>query len=52
MKIFDRINPLTGAIASSAPAMTADQASEVASKAQAAFPDWAASGPNTRRAMS
>jgi len=50
-KTFDRINPLTGAVASSAPAMTSDQAADIANKAQAAFPAWAALGPNARREM-
>jgi acyl-CoA reductase-like NAD-dependent aldehyde dehydrogenase len=50
-KTFDRINPLTGAVASSAPAMTSDQAAGVAGKAHAAFPAWAALGPNQRREM-
>ncbi len=50
-KTFDRMNPLTGGVASTAPAMTPDQAAEVAIKAQAAFPPWAALGPNLRREM-
>jgi len=31
--------------------MTSDQAAEVVNKAQAAFPAWAAPGPNARREM-
>jgi benzaldehyde dehydrogenase (NAD) len=46
---FERINPLTNEVASSAPAMTAAQASAVADRAASAFPAWAASGPNARR---
>ena len=45
------MNERNHAVASSAPAMTSDQAAEVVSKAQAAFPAWAAPGPNARREM-
>src|ERR1700683_4626866 len=38
-------------VASYAPALTSHQAVEVANKAQAAFPAWAALGPNARREM-
>ncbi|MFC6632553.1 aldehyde dehydrogenase [Microbulbifer taiwanensis] len=48
---FERINPLTGAVASSAPAMQVDEAVAVAERAQAAFPAWAALGPNARRSV-
>ncbi|WP_425228929.1 aldehyde dehydrogenase [Sphingomonas sp.] len=46
-----RRNPLTGAVASSAPAMTPGEAVAVADRAAAAFPAWAGSGPNARRAV-
>jgi benzaldehyde dehydrogenase (NAD) len=48
---FDRINPMTGEVASSAPAMKAADIPAVAAKAAAAFPVWAAMGPNARRAV-
>ncbi len=47
---FQRINPLTGAIASTARSMQPSEMPAVAARAQAAFPDWAAAGPNVRRA--
>jgi acyl-CoA reductase-like NAD-dependent aldehyde dehydrogenase len=48
---FERINPITGAVASSAPAMQASDIPAIADKADAAFPIWAATGPNARRAV-
>ncbi len=48
---FNRINPLTGEVASSAPAMQAGDMPAVAARAAAAFPAWAAQGPNARRAV-
>ena len=48
---FERINPLTGAVASTAPAMQATDIPSIAAKAAAAFPEWAAMGPNARRAV-
>jgi acyl-CoA reductase-like NAD-dependent aldehyde dehydrogenase len=48
---FSRINPLTGEVASSAPAMKAADIPAVAARAAAAFPAWAAQGPNARRAV-
>jgi benzaldehyde dehydrogenase (NAD) len=48
---FTRLNPLTGDIASSAVAMKAADAAAVAARAVAAFPAWAALGPNARRAV-
>ncbi len=48
---FERINPLTGDVASSAEAMTAGQMHAVAARAGAAQPAWAAQGPNARRAV-
>jgi acyl-CoA reductase-like NAD-dependent aldehyde dehydrogenase len=49
--IFERINPMTGAVASSAPAMQAADMPAIAARAAAAFPAWAAMGPNARRAV-
>ncbi len=48
---FDRINPLTGEVASSAVAMKANNIPAIAAKAAAAFPGWASQGPNARRAV-
>ncbi len=47
---FDRIDPLTGAVASTSPAMTVAEAVAVADAAAAALPAWSALGPNARRA--
>ncbi len=49
--MFERINPMTGAVASSAKAMKAADMADVAERASAAFPAWAAMGPNARRAI-
>jgi len=48
---FERRNPLDGSVASSAQAMQAAQIPAIAAKAGAAFPAWAAQGPNARRAV-
>ncbi|MBU6443461.1 MAG: aldehyde dehydrogenase [Alphaproteobacteria bacterium] len=48
---FTRTNPLTGKPASTARAMTPAEAAAVAARASAAFPAWAAQGPNARRAV-
>ena len=48
---FTRLNPLTGEVASSAPAMKAADIPAIAAKAAAVFPAWAAQGPNARRAV-
>jgi benzaldehyde dehydrogenase (NAD) len=48
---FERLNPMTGAVASRARAMTPADACAVADAAAAAFPAWSALGPNARRAM-
>ena len=48
---FNRINPITGEVASSAPAMKAGDMPAIAARAGAAFPAWAAQGPNSRRAV-
>ncbi|TNE38783.1 MAG: aldehyde dehydrogenase [Sphingomonadales bacterium] len=47
---FERLDPLTGEVASHAVAMTVEEANAVADRATAAFPQWAALGPNARRA--
>lgn len=46
---FTRLNPLTGEVASTAPAMQAADIPAIAARAAAAFPAWAAQGPNARR---
>jgi len=48
---FTRINPLTGEAASRATAMKASDIPAIAARANAAFPSWAAQGPNARRAV-
>jgi acyl-CoA reductase-like NAD-dependent aldehyde dehydrogenase len=48
---FDRLNPVTGALASTSPAMTVAQANAVVDTAQAALAGWSALGPNARRAL-
>ena len=49
--LFERMNPVTGEVASSAPAMKAAGIAAIAERAAAAFPAWAATGPNARRAI-
>jgi benzaldehyde dehydrogenase (NAD) len=51
MPQFERRNPLTGEVASRAPAQTGTIAAAIADQAAAALPAWAAIGPNARRAM-
>jgi acyl-CoA reductase-like NAD-dependent aldehyde dehydrogenase len=48
---FERISPVTGTVASSAPAMSVAEALAVADRAAAAAPAWAAQGPGARRAL-
>lgn len=48
---FERLNPMTGEVASTARAMTVAEAAAVAERADAAFPAWSATGPNARRAL-
>ncbi|WP_138510994.1 aldehyde dehydrogenase [Maricaulis alexandrii] len=48
---FQRVNPITGEIASSAKAMSVEEACQAVDRAQAAFPTWSAMGPNARRAV-
>lgn len=47
---FERKNPVTGAVASTAAAASVADAVAAADAAAAAFPAWAALGPNARRA--
>src|SRR5579859_3247826 len=46
---FDRLNPISGEVATRAAAATAADAKAAADAAAAAFPKWAALGPNARR---
>jgi vanillin dehydrogenase len=48
---FDRLNPLTGAIASRAAAACAEDVASAAAAAAAAFPAWSETGPAARRAL-
>lgn len=47
---FDRIDPITGEIATRAAAANVDDALAAIEAAKAAFPAWSALGPNARRA--
>ncbi|MGV3512793.1 MAG: aldehyde dehydrogenase [Novosphingobium sp.] len=48
---FERMNPMTGAVASTAEAMQPSDIPAIAERAAGAFPAWAAMGPNARRAV-
>ena len=48
---FDRLNPVTGAIATRAAAAQIADALSAADAAAAAFPAWSATGPGARRAV-
>jgi len=48
---FERVNAITGDVASRAEAMTVDQVSAIAETAARGHADWAAMGPNARRAV-
>ena len=48
---FERRNPMTGDVATRAPASTADDAIRAVEAAHRAFPAWAAMGPSERRAL-
>jgi acyl-CoA reductase-like NAD-dependent aldehyde dehydrogenase len=50
-RTFDRLNPLTGEVATRAPAATVAEAIAVADAAQAAFSAWSSIGPNQRRTL-
>lgn len=49
--VFERLDPVTGAVATTSVAMTPDQARAAVDAAQAALPAWSALGPNARRAL-
>jgi benzaldehyde dehydrogenase (NAD) len=48
---FERRNPLSGAVATTAPAGTADDARRAVEAAAKAFPAWSALGPGERRGL-
>jgi acyl-CoA reductase-like NAD-dependent aldehyde dehydrogenase len=48
---FDRLNPITGELATRAPAADVQDARAVVETAAAAFPAWAETGPGARRAL-
>lgn len=48
---FDRLNPVTGEIATTAAAATMADATAACDAAAAAFPAWSVLGPNARRAL-
>jgi acyl-CoA reductase-like NAD-dependent aldehyde dehydrogenase len=48
-RTFERINPLTGAVATRAVAATVEDACAAAASAAAAFPKWSSLGPSERR---
>jgi vanillin dehydrogenase len=48
---FDRLNPISGEVATRYAAGTADSAKAAADAAAAAFPGWAQAGPGERRAL-
>ena len=48
---FDRLNPMTGEVASRAAAATVEDATRAADAAAAAFPAWSEMGPGARRAL-
>ena len=50
-KTFQRLNPMTGGVASEAPAASVADARAAVDAAQAALPGWGGLGPNARRAM-
>ncbi len=50
-RTFERRNPMTGEVASAAPANTSAEAGAAADAAAAAFPAWSGLGPNPRRAF-
>ncbi|HEY7800265.1 MAG TPA: aldehyde dehydrogenase [Hyphomonadaceae bacterium] len=49
-KTFERLNPMTGKVATKAAAFSPAEASKAADAAAAAFPAWSSLGPNARRA--
>ncbi|MBT9385087.1 aldehyde dehydrogenase [Pseudooceanicola sp. CBS1P-1] len=50
-RCYDRLDPVTGEVATRAPAATPEDVATVARAAGAAFPGWAATAPAERRAL-
>lgn len=50
-KFFERINPLSGELATRAPAASLEDADAAVAAAAAAFPTWSAVGPSERRVL-
>ncbi|WP_226016477.1 aldehyde dehydrogenase [Novosphingobium sp. FKTRR1] len=50
-RTFERRNPVTGEVATTAPAATVADVHAACAAAQAAFPVWSGMGPNARRAL-
>ena len=50
-RTFDRLNPLSGAVATTSSAANAADANAAVEAAQTAFGAWSATGPNARRAL-
>ena len=48
---FDRLNPVTGEVATTAPAATVADVNAACDAAATAFPAWSGMGPNARRAL-
>ncbi|SLK10899.1 aldehyde dehydrogenase [Novosphingobium mathurense] len=48
---FQRINPMTGKVATTAKAMQAEEMAAIAASAAAAQPEWGQMGPSARRAV-
>ena len=51
VKTFDRVDPVTGQVASTSKAFSAGDANDAVERAAEAFPIWSALGPNARRAL-
>ncbi|MDD7972184.1 aldehyde dehydrogenase [Roseinatronobacter alkalisoli] len=50
-RTFERIDPVTGDVATTAPAATGNDVADIVSAAQKAFLTWSKSGPNERRRL-
>lgn len=50
-RTFDRIDPVTGDVATIAPAATENDVEQIVDAAQNAFQSWSATGPNERRRL-
>ena len=48
---FERLNPMTGQVATRAASATVEDANAACDAAQAAFPAWSKTGPNARRSL-